>query len=105
MNLRVPIFLPIFLLFRFNRCLRSKDGGETRQRLWDARVAPRGSSCNHDDCSHFACDEVERVVEPLAARWPMSGRIPASAYYRRSVVYDWCGWMDELWSAKTDDRL
>lgn len=43
--------------------------------------------------------EIERVregslVEPVAARWPMSGRIPASAYYRRSVVYDWCGWMD-----------
>lgn len=58
--------------------------------------------------------EIERVregslVEPVAARWPMSGRIPASAYYRRSVVYDWCGWMDgwmdELWSARTDDRL
>lgn len=34
------------------------------------------------------------------------GDIRASAYYRRSVVYDRCGWMDELlWSARTGDEV
>lgn len=79
--------------------------GEKRDGVCGMHVLHREGAAATTMIVRILCDEVERVVEPLAARWPMSGRIPASAYYRRSVVYDWCGWMDELWSAKTDDRL
>lgn len=109
MNLRVPIFpsRSFFFFVLTIAFVRRIGKGETRQRL---QLPTCWSSCNHDDCSYFT-REIERVRELLLSLLPLGGRylegdIRASAYYRRSVVYDRCGWMDELlWSARTGDEV